>query len=54
LGIFWKPNVGQAVACEGDLMDMAVGIGEQAAVPSAVSAWLRKRGDEKFLLKGAC
>jgi hypothetical protein len=52
VGCFWKPYIGQAVDSKWDMADLIGGAGEWAAIQLAMSMWLRKRGDEKFILRG--
>jgi hypothetical protein len=50
VGLFWKPYIWQAAGGEWDMMDLTGRMEEQATIQLATSTWLRKRGNEKFLL----
>jgi hypothetical protein len=51
VGRFFKPYIGQAVGGEWERTDLIGGAGERAAIQLATSTFLRKRNDEKFLLR---
>jgi hypothetical protein len=47
-----RPFFGRQAGGKWDMTDLTGGVGEQAAIQLAMNMWLRKRGDEKFLLRG--
>jgi hypothetical protein len=52
VGHFLEDFIGQAVGSEWDMMDLIGGAGAQTAIQLAMSTWLRKSVDQKFLLRG--
>jgi hypothetical protein len=51
-GHFWKPYIEQAACSAWYLMDLIGEAEEHVTIQLETSMWLRKRGDEKILLRG--